>query len=359
MRRSPALAALLLALLLAAGPAAGRQEPPRPEVTRLQGEERDAQMRARRLRADAVQARAELEPLRARLATLRAEAEAEDSRIVAQRARLAELNAREARLAVELVAARGDQARVLSSLARFSRDPPPALLIPAEQAIDATRAAILMKAVAPELERRVAVIRIRQDNLARVRRLAALSSAELFTLESRRLDRRAEIDAMSARRLQLAAVLEAEAAEAGRVARALQARLRVLGARPLPPPEGEGTATIQRLPGGRARLERPVEGAPGARFGDRSGGWRWSRGGEVRAPADATVAHIGRIDGFGPVMILDLGPGWRAVIGGVDTPAVSEGQRVEGGQTLGRAGEEVYFELRREERPIDPAPWLD
>jgi len=39
---------------------------------------------------------------------------------------------------------------------------------------------------------------------------------------------------------------------------------------------------------------------------------------------------------------------------------VDTGQRVADGQALGRTGEdgEAYFELRRDERPIDPAPWL-
>jgi septal ring factor EnvC (AmiA/AmiB activator) len=39
---------------------------------------------------------------------------------------------------------------------------------------------------------------------------------------------------------------------------------------------------------------------------------------------------------------------------------VAHDARVSDGQTLGRSGPDgdVYFELRREERPIDPGPWL-
>jgi septal ring factor EnvC (AmiA/AmiB activator) len=39
---------------------------------------------------------------------------------------------------------------------------------------------------------------------------------------------------------------------------------------------------------------------------------------------------------------------------------VEAGARVGDGQTLGRtsADGEVAFELRRDERPIDPGPWL-
>ncbi len=61
------------------------------------------------------------------------------------------------------------------------------------------------------------------------------------------------------------------------------------------------------------------------------------------------------------MVILDLGPGWRVVLAGMDRLDVEVGQRVAAGQTMGRTGDEAeaYFELRRGERPIDPAPWID
>ena len=60
------------------------------------------------------------------------------------------------------------------------------------------------------------------------------------------------------------------------------------------------------------------------------------------------------------LVVLDLGPGWRAVIAGLDSVDVGSDARVSDGQTLGRSGPDgdIYFELRRDERPIDPGPWL-
>jgi septal ring factor EnvC (AmiA/AmiB activator) len=48
------------------------------------------------------------------------------------------------------------------------------------------------------------------------------------------------------------------------------------------------------------------------------------------------------------------------VISGLDTLSVAAGDRVMDGQSLGRTGTdgEPTFELRRDERPIDPEPWL-
>src|SRR5690606_13102886 len=105
----------------------------------------------------------------------------------------------------------------------------------------------------------------------------------------------------------------------------------------------------------------PIAGTPSQRFGGRSAGWAWRSSHEaVGAPAAGRVAYAGPLKEWGEVVILDLGPGWRAVVAGLDRLEVETGQRVADGQTLGRTGEngEPDFALRRPERPSDPAPWL-
>ncbi|MBN8529972.1 MAG: peptidoglycan DD-metalloendopeptidase family protein [Caulobacterales bacterium] len=348
----------VLILALAAGPAVGRQSAA-PDVRRLESEYRDEAVRARRLRAEAAAAGREIAGLEARLATLRAEADGGDARMQAQRARLSELTVRETALVVELTRERGRQGRMLSALQMMSRRPPPPLLVPAERAVDTVRAAILMKAMAPQIEARVRALRARQDELIRVRRLAVLSSEALLTAESEQGDRLAEIESLSARRAALAAVLKAEATEAERAARVLETRLRALGGDTAVPDAAD--ETVQSLPAGRSRLARPLAGEPAQTFGDGSTGWRWRADRRMAgAPAAGRVAYAGPLAGWGQVVILDLGAGWRAVVAGLDDLTVAVGARVEEGQALGRSGPdgEVYFELRRDERPIDPAPWL-
>ena len=118
-------------------------------------------------------------------------------------------------------------------------------------------------------------------------------------------------------------------------------------------------------PGGRDAFTAPVEGPPSARYSRASRGWTWRAdgGAEVRAPMNAVVEHAGPLDGWGEVVILDLSPGWRAVIAGLGQPAVGTGDRIADGEVLGRLPEgaeaEVYFELRRDNRPVDPSPWLE
>lgn len=133
-------------------------------------------MRARRLRADADAAKAELAQLERRLAVLRTDERADDRQIDDQRARLQQLSEREAELVASLARERGAQSRLLSALQMMSRSPPPPLLVPADKAIDTVRASILLKAMTPDLETRAQALAARQAEIMRIRRLAVLSS---------------------------------------------------------------------------------------------------------------------------------------------------------------------------------------
>ncbi|RZJ32430.1 MAG: hypothetical protein EON86_20925, partial [Brevundimonas sp.] len=148
----PLLPLLLVGLIALPVAAAAPQEP--GEVARLQAEFRDEQARARRLRTEADEAAAEIAGLERQLNRLTAAVSADDRLITAQRTRLRELGQREAALAAKLSAARGRQSRLLSALQMMSRKPPPPLLVPSDKAVDAVRASILMRAIAPDLQRR-------------------------------------------------------------------------------------------------------------------------------------------------------------------------------------------------------------
>lgn len=346
-------------LALAAGPAVGRHAAVQSdELGSLQAEYRDELARSRRLRADAQEAAAELAELNRRLGGLEKARDDDDAQIIAQRNRLDQLSRRDAELAIRLSRTQGGQTRLLSALQMMSRRPPPPLLVPAERATDTVRAAILIKAMTPELQRRARAVVAEQEEVARVRRLAVLASERLLTVESAQTDRRAEIEQLSRRKAALTAVLRADAERSERAARTLEARIRALGGRPAVLTETEQAAVVTRLPGGRSKLTAPLPG-PSTRSAN---GVAWTGGARnVSAPAEGVVDYAGPLSGWGEVVIIDLGPGWRAVVAGLDSVSVQAGARVADGQTLGRTnGEgEVYFELRRADRPTDPRPFLD
>ncbi len=353
--------ALLIVLLACGlvGPVSG-QTPTRadPEaVAQLQARYRDAVIRSRRLEADVAALDRRIASTEAALARQPVEG---DLTVQLQRRQLDAAGRLEARALEDLALARGPLARVLGALQTLTRHPPPPLLVSSDEAVDTVRAAVLMQALVAPLEAQVEKADRRRDAVVAERRALALKSERLFVSESQTGDRRASLDArLSADRARRAR-RRAEAARAGREARALEARLRSSGANV--PTVAVNRTPALRLPAGRDSLMAPVEGAPVERFGSGSTGWQWRAAGQpVIAPLSAEVIHAGPLEGWGQVVILDAGPGWRVVLSGLGALDVATGQRVETGQRLGQGSEglPVLLELRREELPVDPSPWLD
>ncbi len=249
--------------------------------------------------------------LRQEIATLTAELEAlkrvdaSAARLVGgKRARLDALNAREAELNAQMGANQVALARLLGALELYRRSPPPALLVSPRSAKDAVRAAILVRAVEPQLAARAAAFRARAEELQRVRRAVDALSEDLFTSESGLAEGRGRIEAMIAQKSALERQLDADAMDAGRRADILTRQLRALGA----PLEAAAPAAAP------ARLRQPVEGAVLRRFGQigPDGGrvqgmsWRTGARAQVRAPAAGVVEYSGPLKGWGGVLIFNV-----------------------------------------------------
>ncbi len=100
----------------------------------------------------------------------------------------------------------------------------------------------------------------------------------------------------------------------------------------------------------------------------------------VTAPAQGEVRYAGPFLDYGYVVFLEPAPGTLMVIAGMQQLYVVTGARVDAGAPLGMLGgrdvdveeylmlpsdgnstigsETLYIELRRERRPVDPAPWF-
>lgn len=364
LRRRPF--ALLAALLLAAAPAAAQRE----SAERLDARRAERAGERDLLRADARAAARDIERLRERLIRLARRQAVDEGTAVAQRRRLELLTAREQALTAAMAGERSRQARLLGALQTYSRHPPPALLVSPRSATDAVRAAIIMQAVAPELERRAARLQAQIDEIARVRRQAALAGEDLFLTESELAEQRAETERLIAEKTALERRLNADAEAAEREVAALARQ----------------AASLRGLVGGLderaqpraaltppARLGAPVQGELIRRFGQagseraRAEGvtWRTAPEAQVLAPAAGVVEYAGPLKGWDGVVILRLEGGYRAVLAGMSQVAALTGRRVEAGEPIGRMGKtrepaaELYLEIRREEAPVNPSPWLD
>ncbi|MBE7218595.1 MAG: peptidoglycan DD-metalloendopeptidase family protein, partial [Caulobacteraceae bacterium] len=280
------------------------------------------------------------------------------ARAGAASARLADLSAQETQLQARIGRNRGELIRLLGALERWRAQPPPALLVSPQRAVDAARGALLMRAVTPELQRRATALAARARALQAVRRRAALAGAALFAAESDAADRQEAVDAVAARKMALdAALLTPEERAAGASARAAAGAPDPSASAAAPPPE---------------RLLAPVEGAPALGWGAPWAGhgeaeglvWRPAAGAAVRAPAAGVVEYAGPLKGARLVLILRLAGDWRLVLTGLQTLTVGVGAEVAAGAPVGRAppagapDADLYLQLRDGARAVDPTARL-
>lgn len=123
----------------------------------------------------------------------------------------------------------------------------------------------------------------------------------------------------------------------------------------------------------RGKLAWPVDGRLVAAFGQtRAGGMKWdgvlvagSQGAPVRAVYHGRVVYADWLSGLGLLAIIDHGDGYLSLYGHNERLYKDVGERVTAGDTIatvgdsgGRSRPELYFEIRKGGKPIDPRPWF-
>ena len=82
------------------------------------------------------------------------------------------------------------------------------------------------------------------------------------------------------------------------------------------------------------------------------------------AVAAGRVVYADWLPGLGLLIIVDHGEGYLCLYGHNDRLLKGVGERAgwrmiaAAGDTGGRASPELYFEIRRAGRPVDPSPWF-
>ena len=123
----------------------------------------------------------------------------------------------------------------------------------------------------------------------------------------------------------------------------------------------------------RGKLAWPVNGHLLARFGDtRAGGVKWDgvlvateRGAPVRAVYQGRIIYSDWLPGLGLLTIIDHGDGYMSLYGHNERLYKAVGERVSAGDEIASAGDsggstrpELYFEIRKGGKPVDPRPWF-
>ena len=87
-------------------------------------------------------------------------------------------------------------------------------------------------------------------------------------------------------------------------------------------------------------------------------------GSEIHAVARGRVIYAGFLRGYGMLLILNHGDGWMSMYGNNESLLHDVGDQIEVGQVVGTASAPTgvntgaYFELRKNNQPVDPRSWL-
>jgi len=138
-----------------------------------------------------------------------------------------------------------------------------------------------------------------------------------------------------------------------------------------------GTRVFGHAPGctGARCLSWPLRGVIYARFGPRAGEQAHGihegldlaapEGTPIAAAADGVVLYAGQQPGYGTLVILQHPGGLITLYAHNAENLVKDGQHVRDGQIIARVGQSgrtsgphCHFEVRKDEKPVDPLRWL-
>ncbi len=371
-------------------------------ANRLEGAERAvAESEAARSRPDheAANVAEETEHLRRELVKSAAVIQGREEQVSQLEARLAELEREEAGMVDWLKRSRDYTSDVLMALQRLARHPVAAIVAHPLSPADTVRGGIVLRAAVGEIERRADALRRRLDELAALRGDVSERGRELSAAKDALEAEQNSLNAALAAKTDLQHQAGAESretvervhrlsSEAGdlrdlitRLESAAQADTAVTSEERngLAPSAAATVALLPRrqidsppITGAQGNLPYPVVGRVVVRYGESTGSGLTSKGitiesrtgAQVVAPHDGRVAFAGQFRGYGQVLIIDHGEAYHTLLAGLSQIDTVVGQLVFGGEPVGvmrRSGDgkpRLYLELRRNNRPVDPLPWL-
>src|SRR5580704_16345362 len=222
-----------------------------------------------------------------------------------------------------------------------------------------------IKAIADDVQRLAELTTELDAEDAELARLEQQQRAELNELEHARVQRGAVLAGLEAESRTRAQNLERLRAQQSGLEQLLKELRAAMERFPL-----EANDAFAKL---RGKLAWPVNGHLVARFGDaRAGGVRWDgvlvateRGTPVKAVFDGRVIYADWLPGLGLLAIVDHGDGYLSLYGHNERLYKAAGDRVAAGEALAGAGDsggsgrtELYFEIRKGGKPVDPRPWF-
>jgi len=413
VQRSSRLALVLAASLIAVLPLAASAQSAKPTRAQAAKSQANAQKQLadtrtriqalsaeqKKLEGERDAAASELRRIDEVVAQAQRELHDTDAQIAAQETALVELQARRTQLEASLSKQRAELAVLLRSAYALGNQKELQLLLEQDRVSDLARVLAYHRYFERARNQRIGQLDAELSELATVAAQIEQRKAELVAARSKQRGEGQRLVAQKAERSKLVENLDARyrdrSARLGALGRdekntvALLAKLQKLMAA-LPPPaprkppannaqstKGRGVLPPKAVRGNAvasaAGLQLPLQGTVLAGYrgtmpdGHQSQGLliAGAAGAQVQAVRAGRVAYADWLKGYGLLLILDHGGGWMSLYAFNDALLKNTGDEVQAGEaiaTVGSSGGQgrpaLYFELRKDGQPADPATWL-
>jgi len=384
-----------LAIGAAALPAVAEGDVSRAELEALEAERQDALQQLAALEQAGNLVANDLETLERDLISAAMETQRREEQATSAELKLVSLRTRLGTARTDLVEGEDALEDLMASLAVSGRHRPPALLTQPQNANQAIRAAILMGEVAPQVKDKTSTLTSEITKLRRLERQVLREQKVLAAADAALALKQEEITQMTAAKRSAfedvnadAVSLRQRAESLGEKASSIRELIAALEAAAPAAPRLKPRLTFAETPptrtASRPALPRPTVSQPLGvlavpatgrmvrAWGDNmpggakseSVGFATRSGAQVSAPISGTVEFSGPFRSYGQLLILSTSDGYHVLLWGMSSSYVSVGQSVQQGEPVAKMAErasgepELYMEVRRGGKPMDPANWM-
>jgi septal ring factor EnvC (AmiA/AmiB activator) len=380
------------------------------ELDAARGQERESAESQAKLRREIDALGDDRRALNQQLIDTAARVRAVEASIDATQARLKPLDEQDVFIRKSLDERRAVIVEILAVLQRVGHQPPPALLVQPEDALQAVRTAITLGAMLPDMRVQADALAGDLADLQRVRKTIVAEnehlSRDLDLLGRAQLRLNVLVEERQGKQAATEQALEAERARAADLARHVDTLKELIAklesgldsatrtahaeARSIEEDATRPDLSALKDPGRltpavafaamRGHLRLPVNGAKIRDFGSSDGVGGTQKGltigahagAQITSPCDGWVVYAGTFRSYGQLLILNAGGGYHVLLAGMERISVDLGQFVLTGEPVAVMGggsqvsaaaatkskqPVLYVEFRKDGAPIDPSPW--
>lgn len=385
----------LFLCLFSISPACAANEPPekpvRPQTLEdirkaLDQEKKTTEDLARQVE----KARNGLESTRGKLVTLGRGVKENEGRIREIDARIQALVAEETAIRERLGKDEGALSDLLLALGRLRRVPPESMILRPASPLDMARSALILKSVLPDIQKRAEELRADINRLSRIRTDLESNRAVAATENARLETAYTEMNTLLKEREALYGQTRQAHDEKARAVEKISERARTIAdlltrlekEEKDRQKQQEAARLAAKTPRAKkpdtplpefGNAQTPVSGIVRTRYGEKNDMGARNEGitiegrssGVVVAPMGGVVRYAGPFRRFGNIVIIEHQKGFHSLLAGLGKIDTVVGRNVSAGEPLGFLGApdqgrapSLYYELRLDGRPVDPAKKL-